>query len=134
MSSFETAKLWRDLSRKEAAQIAGLGLMGGLLSGLLGISGGVVLVPALVFLLGWNQRHAQGTALAVMLPPVGILAVTDYYYGGHVDLKVAMTMAVGIFLGGFFGGRLAGRIPANRLRKLFGLVLLIIGLKMIMRW
>jgi hypothetical protein len=118
------------LDKTELYKIGLLGLCGGLLSGLLGISGGVVLVPALVLILGWNQKLAQGTSLAVSLPPVGVLAVTDYYFGGHVNLEVALIMAVGIFLGGYAGGRLAGHIPTRRLRQGFGIMLLVIGLKM----
>ena len=118
------------LDKTELLKIGLLGLCGGLLSGLLGISGGVVLVPALVLVLGWNQKLAQGTALAISLPPVGILAVTDYYFGGHVKLDAAIIMAAGIFLGGYAGGRLVQHLPPHRLRQGFGVLLLVIGLKM----
>jgi uncharacterized membrane protein YfcA len=118
------------LNRTELLKIALLGACGGLLSGLLGVSGGVVLVPALVLILGWHQKLAQGTALAVSLPPVGILAVMDYHRGGHVRLDAAVIMAVGVFLGCYVGGRVVQHLPAHRLRQGFGVLLLIIGLKM----
>jgi len=119
--------------KTELMQLALLGLCGGLLSGLLGVSGGIVLVPALVLILGWHQKLAQGTSLAVSLPPVGILAVTDYYWGGHVRLDAALIMAMGVFLGGFIGGRLVTHLPPHRLRQGFGVLLIIIGLKMAIR-
>jgi len=118
------------LDKPELLKIAFLGVCGGLLSGLLGLSGGVVLVPALILILGWNQKLAQGTALAVSLPPVGVLAVIDYYRGGHVKLDAAVIMALGVFLGCYAGGRLVQHLPAHRLRQGFGVLLLIIGLKM----
>lgn len=108
-----------------------LGLGCGFLIGLLGVSTGLVLVPALVFVLGWSQRLSQGTALAVSLPPVGILAVWDYYQAGHIHLPAAAVMALGIFAGGYFGGRLAGAISPRRLRQVFGGLLLLIGIKML---
>ncbi len=118
------------MDKTELLKLGLLGACGGLLSGLLGLSGGVVLVPALVLILGWNQKLAQGTALAVSLPPVGILAVADYYVGGHVRLDAALIMAVGVFLGCYAGGRLVQHLPAHRLRQGFGVLLLIVGLKM----
>ncbi len=111
---------------------AGIGAVGGFLVGLMGVSTGLVLVPALVFFLGWSQRLSQGTALAVSLPPVGILAVMDYYHRGHVQVEAAAVMAGGIFLGGHYGGKLAGVIAPKQLRRLFGIMLFLIGVKMLL--
>jgi len=116
---------------RETGAYLALGLSSGFLIGLLGVSTGLILVPALVFALGWNQRLSQGTALAVSLPPVSVLAVWDYYRDGHVHLPAAGIMALGIFCGGYFGGKLAGAVSPRRLRHLFGILLFLIGLKML---
>jgi hypothetical protein len=121
------------LNRPDIVAIGTVGLAAGLLSGLLGISSGMVLVPGFVFFLGWNQRLAQGTALAVALPPIGLLAVLEYYQKGHVNFPVAILFALGLFIGGYFGGKLACRIPVQRLRQVFGAMLFLIGVKMLFR-
>jgi hypothetical protein len=120
------------ISTRENARLGAIGLASGILSGLLGISSGVVIVPALVMILGWNQKLAQGTALAVSLPPVGIFAVMDYYGKGHVRLLPAALMSLGLLVGGYFGGKLAGKIHQDRLRRLFAAMLFLIGLKMLL--
>ena len=117
---------------KEHVKLAVVGLIAGLLGGLLGISSGVVIVPALVILLGWDQKLAQGTALAVTLPPIGIFGVLDYYHAGHVRLVPAAVMACGLLFGGYFGGQLAGRFRPARLRRLFAILLFLVGLKMLL--
>lgn len=86
MAINRTYALW-GLGPKDLAKIAAIGLAGGLMSGLLGVNGGLVLVPALVFILDWDQKQAQGTSLAATLPPVTILAVSDYYVQGQVNLR-----------------------------------------------
>jgi len=113
------------------ALILGLGLAAGILSGLVGIGGGVLVVPALVFLLGFTQHQAQGTTLAMMVPPIGILAAWQYYRNGHVDIRVAALLCAGFLTGGLLGGRLANTLSSTALEKTFGFVLLIIALKMI---
>ena len=119
----------RDL---EKVKLGAVGVAAGMLSGLLGISSGVVIVPALVLVLGWNQKLAQGTALAVSLPPVGIFAVMDYYHDGHVRPLPAALMSLGLLVGGYFGGKLAGKIHQDRLRRLFAAMLFLIGVKMLL--
>ena len=109
-----------------------LGLVGGAVSGSLGIGGAVVLVPALVYIFGFEQHTAQGTTLAMMIPPIGLLAMLEYYKAGQVNLKVAAIMAVGMFIGGYFGASLVAHIPAITLRKMFGVLLLGVGVKMIL--
>jgi uncharacterized protein len=108
-----------------------VGLLGGIFSGLIGIGGGIVLVPALVLLLGLSQHTAQGTTLAAMVPPIGLLAAWTYYSKGYVDLKIAGLICLGFFIGGLFGAKFAIEIPEPILKKVFGAVLLLVSLKMI---
>lgn len=109
-----------------------LGLAVGVLSGVLGIGGAVVIVPVLVYVFGWQQHMAQGTTLAMLIPPIGILAFWRYYQAGQVDLNVAGLMCLGFFVGGYFGGGLAIDMQADTLRKVFGGALLLISIKMIL--
>ena len=108
-----------------------LGLAAGALSGLIGIGGGVIIVPALVFLFHFSQHRAEGTTLALLIPPVGLLAVMPYYRNGHVDLRVAALVALGFLFGGLGGGHLANALPEATLQRLFGAVLLLLALKML---
>jgi uncharacterized membrane protein YfcA len=107
-----------------------IGLAAGTASGLIGIGGGVVVVPALC-LLGLSQHRAQGTTLAMLVPPIGILAVYTYYKHGYVDLKIAAVLCLGFFFGGFLGARVATALPALLLRKVFGVAMLVVALRMI---
>jgi uncharacterized protein len=108
-----------------------LGILVGVLSGFLGIGGAVFVVPALVYIFGWEQHMAQGTTLAMLIPPIGIFAAMAYYKAGHVDMKVAALLCVGFLIGGYFGGQFANQVPADTLRKIFGVALFIISLRMI---
>jgi uncharacterized protein len=115
----------------QALQFILLGLTVGVLAGILGIGGAVFIVPALVYIFGWEQHLAQGTTLAMLVPPIGILAAWTYYKAGHVDFRVAALLCVGFFVGGYFGGLFANQLPAESLRRIFGVALLAISLKMI---
>ena len=108
-----------------------LGLLAGSLSGLIGIGGGVIVVPSLIFLFGFSQQEAQGTTLGLLVPPIGILSALTYYQQGYVNLKVAALICVGFFVGGLLGAKLAVSLSTEVLKKVFGLVLLFIGAKMI---
>jgi uncharacterized membrane protein YfcA len=108
-----------------------LGLLAGTLSGLIGIGGGVIIVPALVFLFGLSQHQAQGTTLALLVPPIGILAAWTYYRQGYVDLKIAAVVCLGFFFGGLLGARIATSLSNIVLERIFGVALLLIALKMI---
>jgi uncharacterized membrane protein YfcA len=108
-----------------------LGVVAGIFSGLIGIGGGIIIVPALVLLFGLSQHSAQGTTLALMVPPIGMLAAWAYYKQGFVDLKIAAFVCIGFFIGGLAGAQLATKIPDEILRKIFGAVLLLASLKMI---
>lgn len=108
-----------------------LGLAAGIISGLIGIGGGVLLTPALIYLFGFSQHNAQGTTLALLVPPIGLLAAWTYYQQGFVDLKVATLICAGFFIGGFVGAKIAVDIPDDLLRRIFGAGMLLIALKMI---
>ena len=107
-----------------------LGILAGGLSGLIGIGGGIIIVPALVFLFGMSQQSAQGTTLALLVPPIGILAAMQYYKQGHVDIRVAIFIIIGFLLGSFLGSKLALFIPTNILTKVFAVTLFLIAIKM----
>ncbi len=107
-----------------------IGLLAGTLSGLLGIGGGTIIVPALVFIFGYSQHLAQGTTLALMIPPIGILAAWTYYRQGDVNLSAAVFICLGFVLGGLFGARLAAVIPDLLLRRLFGVFFLLVSVRM----
>jgi len=109
-----------------------LGLAAGILSGLLGIGGGILIVPALVFVIGLPQHTAQGTTLALMVPPIGLLAAWTYYKQGCVDIKIAALICLGFFFGGLIGAKFATAINAALLKKVFGIALLVTAMKMIL--
>jgi uncharacterized protein len=108
-----------------------LGVAAGVLSGLVGIGGGIIIVPALVFIFGLSQHQAQGTTLALLVPPIGLLAAWTYYQQGFVNLKIAGFVCLGFIVGGLIGAKFATGLSNEVLQKIFGVVLLLIGLKMI---
>jgi len=110
-----------------------VGLIGGTLSGLTGLGGGFIMVPLLVYLFGMSQHSAQGTSLAVLLPPLGLLAFMHYYRNGHVDVPIAILVALGFFFGGYLGGYAAQLISGPVLRKGFAVVLVLIAVDMFLR-
>lgn len=108
-----------------------LGLAAGTFSGLIGIGGGTIIVPALVFLFGLSQHQAQGTTLALLVPPIGFLAAWTYYKQGYVDLRIAALICIGFFFGGLLGAKMATKLSNILLERIFGIALLLISLKMI---
>jgi uncharacterized membrane protein YfcA len=108
-----------------------LGSVAGSASGLVGIGGGVVLVPCLIFFLGFSQHQAQGTTLAMMVPPAGILAAWAYWRQGYVDLRAAAFLCAGFVVGALFGARLAVGVSDRMLERAFGLGMLAVGIKML---
>lgn len=114
----------------EALFIA-VGLAAGILSGLVGIGGGILVVPALVFFFGFTQHQAQGTTLAMMVPPIGILAAWAYYNQGFVDVKAAALLCAGFLLGGWLGGKVAVTLSTPALTRAFGAVLLVVSIRML---
>ena len=109
-----------------------LGLVAGVLGGMFGIGGGSILIPALVFFFGLTQHQAQGTTLAIMVPPIGLLAALRYYYSGNVKLGMAGFICAGFLVGGLIGAQLIQNVPDALLKKLFGIFLLIVSLRMIL--
>ncbi|MBN2510221.1 MAG: sulfite exporter TauE/SafE family protein [Spirochaetales bacterium] len=110
-----------------------LGLFAGTASGLIGIGGGIIIVPALVILFGMTQHQAQGTTLALMVPPIGLLAAYTYWKAGYVNVKIAAFVCLGFFLGGLIGSKFAVGIPESLLQKIFGGIMIGIGMYMIIR-
>ena len=108
-----------------------VGLLAGMLSGLVGVGGGIIIVPALIYVLGFSQHQAQGTSLGLLLLPVGILAVSGYYKKGYIDLKVVLVMAVAFTIGGWLGTKLSLSIPDAALKKIFAFVLVGVAAKML---
>ena len=110
-----------------------VGLLAGFLSGLIGIGGGVIIIPALIFLFSMPQHLAQGTTLAAFVPPIGILAAFTYYKDGNVDLKAALLISAGFVLGGLLGARFAGNIPQHLLQKLFAAVMFLLAFSILLK-
>lgn len=109
-----------------------IGVLAGILSGLVGVGGGVIMVPLLVLLLGFNQHQAQGTSLAVLVVPVTAVAVYNYYKEGYIDWRYAAIIAVFFVIGGFFGSKIAIGLDQKILKKIFGVILLLIAGKMLL--
>jgi len=110
-----------------------IGLVAGILSGLVGVGGGIIVVPALVFFLGFTQQQAQGTSLGLLLLPVGILAVLNYYKQGHIDIRVIGIMAAAFVVGGWLGSKWALSLPEEVVKKIFAIILFYSAIKM-MGW
>lgn len=110
-----------------------LGLGVGALSGLIGIGGGVLITPALIYLFGFSQHNAQGTTLALLVPPIGLLGAWTYFQQGYVDIKVAVFICLGFVFGGLIGAKLAVGLPEDMLRRVFGAAMIVVGLKMVTR-
>jgi len=110
-----------------------LGVVAGMASGLIGIGGGIIVVPALIYIFGFSQHAAQGTTLAMLIPPIGLLATWAYYKQGYVNIPVAGLLCLGFVLGGYFGAKLAIGFPEVMLRKIFGVCLLVIAGYMIIK-
>lgn len=108
-----------------------IGLFTGVLGGLVGVGGGIILVPALVFFLGFSQLDAQGTSLALIMFPVGILGVIQYYKQGHVDFKIVILLAIGFVLGSFLGSKISLNINQQVVRKIFACLMIFIAIKML---
>jgi uncharacterized protein len=108
-----------------------IGIITGIMAGMLGIGGAVIMIPALVYLLGINQQMAQGTSLAVMLPPIGVIAAYNYYKAGQVNIRFALILAAAFIIGSYFGSKIALKIQPDVLKKMFGILLLLVAAKML---
>lgn len=107
------------------------GLLAGVLSGLVGVGGGIIIVPMLVYFIGYNQHQSQGTSLGLLLLPVGILATINYYQKGYVNVKAVLIMAITFAIGGWLGSKLSVGISDAVLKKVFAFSLIIIAVKML---
>ena len=108
-----------------------IGVFAGLLSGFVGVGGGIVIVPALVFFLGYSQHMAQGTSLTLMLPPIGILAFYNYQKSGNTNIYAALIIAVAFVIGGYFGSKLSISLDQKVVKRVFGVVMLLASLKIL---
>ena len=108
-----------------------IGLFAGAISGFIGIGGGVVMVPALVYIMGLSQHEAQGTSLILMLPPIGILAVMNYYKAGQLNISYGIIIALAFVVGGYYGSKLSLKLSPAKVKLVFGFLMLYIAGKMI---
>lgn len=108
-----------------------IGIAAGMLSGLVGVGGGLIIVPALVYFVGMSQHSAQGTSLGLILLPVGILGVLTYYKQGHIDVKVVGLLAIGFLVGSYFGSKIALNLSQETVKKFFALLMIVVAVKMI---
>ncbi len=107
-----------------------LGLVAGIFGGFFGIGGAIIVIPALVYIFCLTQHAAQGTTLAFMVAPVGLLAALRYYQNGNVNLSIAIFICLGFFVGGFIGGHFVQYVPGPLLKKMFGILLFFISMQM----
>jgi hypothetical protein len=108
-----------------------IGLMTGVFGGMFGVGGAIIMIPALVYVLGVDQHTAQGTSVAIMLPPIGLFAAYNYYKAGHVNIWYAVIIAIAFMVGGYFGSMIALKLSENLMKKIFGILLILVALRMI---
>lgn len=108
-----------------------VGVAAGIMGGLVGIGGGIVIVPALIYFMGYSQKLAQGTSLGILLLPVGILAVWNFYREGYVDMKSVGLVSIGFVVGGYFGSKIALALPQETVKKIFACMLILVAFKML---
>jgi uncharacterized membrane protein YfcA len=127
-----------DLSFSTILILILIGVCAGLLSGFVGVGGGMIIVPGLIYLLGKGQLEAQGTSLAVIMLPVGILGVMNYYKAGNVNINYALVIAIAFVLGSYFGSKYALKVPEHKIKVIFGVFLLYVAVRMLhsggMKW
>jgi uncharacterized membrane protein YfcA len=108
-----------------------IGVAAGMLGGMVGIGGGIIIVPALIYFLGLSQMAAQGSSLAMLMFPVGALAVLQYYKAGYVDFRIVLFLAVGFIVGSFFGSKISLSLPQETVKKIFAILMLVMAIKML---
>ncbi len=127
-----------DLSFSTILILVVIGICAGLLSGFVGVGGGMIIVPGLIYLLGKGQLEAQGTSLAVIMLPVGILGVMNYYKAGNVNINYALVIAIAFVVGSYFGSKYALKVPEHKIKVIFGVFLLYVAIRMLhsggMKW
>jgi hypothetical protein len=107
-----------------------IGLAAGILSGMVGVGGGIIIVPALIFFIGFSQKMAQGTSLGILLLPVGILGIVQYYKQGQVDMRVVAIISLGFLIGSFYGSKIALALPQETVKKIFAVLMIVVAIKM----
>ncbi|HLI91997.1 MAG TPA: sulfite exporter TauE/SafE family protein [Puia sp.] len=115
------------MSIQSVVLLLAVGVLAGMLSGLVGLGGGVIIVPALVYLLGFSQHQATGTSLGILLLPAGIFAVMNYYRKGYIDVRVVLLIFAGFLVGGYLGSKISLNIPEGTLKKIFAVILVLIA-------
>ena len=108
-----------------------IGLAAGIMGGLVGIGGGIVIVPALIYFLSFSQKEAQGTSLGILLLPIGILGVWQYYKAGYVDMRIVWLVAAGFLAGSYFGSKIALSLPQEMVKKIFAILMIAVAFKML---
>lgn len=111
--------------------LVAIGLLAGMLSGFIGVGGGIIIVPGLIYFLGLPQHMAQGTSLALMLPPIGVLAAYNYYKAGEMNVSYAIVIAVAFIIGGFFGSKISLKLSPHTVKFFFGVLMLYVSIRMI---
>ena len=119
------------MSLQTVLLLISIGLFAGILSGFVGVGGGIFVVPALVFFLGLSQHNASGTSLALLMTPVGIFAVYNYYKSGNVNVNYALVIAIGFIVGAYFGSKLSLSISGDIVKRVFAVFMILVALKML---
>jgi hypothetical protein len=120
-----------DFSVSQLFILVVVGLLAGALSGFVGVGGGIIIVPAMIYFMNMNQIQAQGVSLALLLLPVGILGVMNYYKAGHIQFNCVLILAVGFIIGTYFGSKFALRLPEYKIKFAFALIMLFVGVQML---
>jgi uncharacterized membrane protein YfcA len=134
--TFSNLKIMTPLNKKKMDMqtigiLIALGMATGALSSVVGVGGGIILVPALIYIFGYPQMDAQGVSLALLMFPVGMLGVIQYYKAGHVNFNLVGIIAIGFVIGSFFGSKLALSLPHDVIKKAFAILMLVIAIKML---
>ncbi len=111
--------------------LLGVGLVAGVFAGMFGIGGGLVIVPALLFIVKMKEVEAIGTSLAALIPPVGLLGAIEYYRNGFINVRFALLVALGLFIGAYFGAKIMVNLPPTLIRRIYGTFLMVIALRML---
>jgi len=122
---------FKDMTIQTILILVLIGVASGMLSGFVGVGGGVIIVPALVFFLGLSQHNAQGTSLFILLLPVGILAVMNYWKAGEINWKYGIIVSIAFVLGGYFGSKLSLKMSPHLVKFVFGLFMVVVSAKLI---
>lgn len=121
----------KPFNMQEILILLAIGLIAGILSGFVGVGGGIIIVPALIYFLQFTQLLAQGTSLAVLFLPVGILGIMNYYKAGNIDVRSALVIAAAFVFGSYFGSKYALKLPDFKIKFFFSLLLLYVAIKML---